>query len=700
MNKEKILEMLKDKSLNPVSEELLLNEFGIGTKEDLEALVAEGLVVKTKKGKYITPEKQGLVLGTLETHEQGFAFFKGKETGEEFFVANKNLNGGQNRDIVLLRPIKANKEGKNREGQVEKIIEANLKGFVGTIERFRGKLVITSDDKKIFGKFDIIDPEKGLEVGDKFLAGVVRSGSPSKLGLVNLITPLEAGDELEAVLEMILLKFGLDVKFPSKVEAEADIIPQIIKEPLGPGRKDLTKLFMVTIDGEDARDFDDAVSLTKLANGNLELGVHIADVSHYVVEGSHLDKEAFKRGTSTYFPDRVIPMLPFPLSNGICSLNANEDRFAMSAMMEVDKKGKVVNYEITPSLIKVNKRMTYTEVAAILAKSDLEILEKYKDDLNFYEDLFALTKTLTEKRLRRGSILFDLPELKVLVDKSGNPYGLTKRIRNDAESLIEECMLLANETVAEHLFWLEVPCVYRVHEKPPLEDLTKFNEILKPYGLHLNLKEGDIHSKDYQKIVEAIKDHPMKEMITNQLLRSMSHARYDTAPLGHFGLAVTYYAHFTSPIRRYPDLMVHRALKATFRGNVTGDVKGHLQVKSEIAAKQSSEREVVSEQAERESTKVMVVAYMKQFVGEDFEGRVAGMIGSGLFVELDNMAEGFIPFGTMDDYFSFDETNITATNKNKSKTYKVGDRVKVKLVKASIGTGHLDFILTKGGEDD
>ena len=544
MGIDKILEKIREKDYLPQNAEELMKAFGVEEFnvplfiKNLSDLEEKGLIMVTKKGKYILPEKRGYFSGVLTANVKGFAFFKKDGSKEEFFIPNKDLKGALDKDRVLVYLI-PNTKGKNREGKVEKILKRGTKGFVGVLTYFRNQLIIEPENRKIFGRYTIENPEKGMKQEERFFVAITEYGQQKKMGKVKLITKLESGGEsVEAIIENILLRNGLAEESPDSVIAESDKIPQTVTELLEEGRRDLRTVQMVTIDGENAKDFDDAVSIEVLDNGNYKLGVHIADVSHYVIEGSHIDKEAFKRGTSIYFPGRVLPMLPIALSNGICSLNAGVDRMAMTAMMEIDSKGKVVNYEIFPSMIKVEERMTYTDVAKILKGEDETVLQRYEHLVGFFNEMSDLSDILGKKREKRGSLFFDLPELKVNVDENAKPISLSIRCRNKAESIIEEFMLAANETVAEHLYWLEFPCVYRIHENPPLDGITHFNEVMRPLDIKIVVGgSGEIHPKTYQEIIEKIENHPMKDMIMNLLLRSMSHARYDVEPLGHFGLS-------------------------------------------------------------------------------------------------------------------------------------------------------------------
>lgn len=704
MDKEYILEKINTKDYKPMNLDEMAELWGLHNEDKLileslmKEMLVDGLVYSTKKGRYISIKEKGLMLGTISTNEKGFGFFQEKSTRAEFFIPNKSLKDAQNNDIVLARLV-AKTGGKNKEAKVERIISRGTKSFIGEAIYYKGKITIVPIDKKIFGKFRT--EEFNLNKGDRVFSKILKYPDNNNFGLIEVIGLATDLDEADIAIEEVMIKYNLPKQFPEEVlKAASDAAHEVTEEEIK-SRRNLRDLLIVTIDGEDARDFDDAISIEK--KGEMyTLGVHIADVSHYVQKGNTIDKEAFNRATSVYFPDRVLPMLPEELSNDICSLRPEINRLAMTAMMDIDKHGKVINYEIFPSVIKSKKRMTYTKVAKILKRREepnlISDLEEYRELFSWFDLMAELSEILTKMRAARGAVFFDFPELKIYVDENGKAIELAKRVRNQAESLIEEFMLIANETVAEHLYWLTAPCIYRVHEEPPFEGINNFNTVAEPYGLKLKLdSNGKIYPKQYQEIIDKLEGHPMKEMMMNLLLRSMSHARYDIKALGHFGLSVTYYCHFTSPIRRYPDLEVHRILKRYMKEQLPDEnEKSRLNINSYKSAVQSSEREIIAESAEREVDKIKSVEYMKAFVGEVFNGKVSGMIGSGLFIQLDNLTEGFLPYASLEGYHTFYDKEMVVRDSGNKVKFRIGDPVKVKLVRADILAGHLDFNLEEG----
>lgn len=708
MDKEYILEKINTKDYKPLSLDEMSESWGLSSDEKpileslLKDLLSDGLVYSTKKGRFISIKDKGFMLGIISTNEKGFGFFQEKSTKGEYFIPNKSLNGAQNNDTVLASLV-SKTSGKNKEAKVERIISRGTKSFIGEVGYYKGKITVIPIDKKIFGKYRTDD--SSLKKDDRVFSKILKYPDKNNFGLIEVIGIATDLDEADMAIEEVMIKYNLPKEFPEEVlKAASNVAHETTSEEIK-DRRDLRDLLVVTIDGEDAKDFDDAISIERKGDG-YTLGVHIADVSHYVQSGDIIDKEAFNRATSVYFPDRVLPMLPEKLSNDICSLRPEIDRLTMTAMMDIDKHGKVINYEIYPSVIKSNKRMTYTKVAKILRRHEepdiVNDLKEYVELFSWFDLMAELSEILTKKRANRGAVFFDFPELKIFVDDRGKAIELAKRVRNQAESLIEEFMLIANETVAEHLYWLTAPCIYRVHEEPPFEGINNFNTVAEPYGYKLKLdSNGKIYPKQYQEIIEKLDGHPMKEMLMNLLLRSMSHARYDIKALGHFGLSVIYYCHFTSPIRRYPDLEVHRLLKRYMHEKLPDDnEKTKINIKSYKSAVQSSEKEIIAENAEREVDKIKSVEYMKAFVGEVFNGKVSGMIGSGLFIQLDNLTEGFLPFATLDGYHTFYDKEMVVRDSGNKVKFRIGDSIKVKLVRADILEGHLDFNLEVGGKVD
>jgi len=492
----------------------------------------------------------------------------------------------------------------------------------------------------------------------------------------------------------IIKRHNLPTEFPIEVQDAAEKVPGTISADEMAGRRDLRHLPIVTIDGEDAKDLDDGVYVERLKNGNYLLGVYIADVSYYIRENTVIDTEARERGTSVYLVDRVLPMLPRVLSNGICSLNAGEDRLAMSAHMEIDHRGQVVKYDIFPSVIRVKKRFTYTVVRKILVEHDEELIGENEDLMKQLENMERLCRILRERRMRRGAIDFDFPELKVKLDDTGKPIEIVKRMRSLAESIIEEFMLVANETVAEHMYKLKVPFVFRVHEEPDAEKMVKLNTLLHNFGQSISLV-NEVQPGALQKVLTGIAGRPEERIISTVMLRSLKQARYESQNIGHFGLAATYYTHFTSPIRRYPDLIVHRLIRETFStGDISAKRREKLTAMLPGIAMHSSERERAAAEAERETVSLKTSEYMAQFVGEKFDGIINGVTAFGIFVELDNGVEGLVRVSSMeDDYYQYVEEQYALIGERTKKVYRLGDPARVILTRVNPEERNIDFVL-------
>ena len=505
-------------------------------------------------------------------------------------------------------------------------------------------------------------------------------------------------------LKVALRVLGNDIKqeFDKETLNEADKIPQTVTENQFAGREDLRDMIIFTIDGDDARDFDDAVSLTLKNNGNYYLGVHIADVSEYVKEGTALENEAYKRGTSVYLADRVIPMLPTSLSNGICSLNPQVDRLTLSVFMEITGDGNVVSHKLCKSVICSKERMTYNNVNKMLEDGDEELCERYKHILPTLKLMEDLAQILKNKRTLRGAIQFDFPESNIVVNENGEPIEIEKEVRGTSNKMIEEFMLSANETIAEYAFWSEIPFVYRNHEAPTLEKIMTFNEFILHFGLSFKGKidrDTPIHPKALQQILDTVKDTPQERIVASTMLHSLMKAKYSEENLGHFGLAAKYYCHFTSPIRRYPDLAIHRILKDFLDGKVTGNRISYLAGYVSAASKHSSDCEVNAETAERDVDDLMKTAYMSSFIGQTFEGVVANVTNFGMFVELENSVEGLIRVENMtDDYYEYDEKVNTLTGRRKQKSYTTGDVVNIVVARTDILSRQIDFVLAKDAD--
>jgi ribonuclease R len=684
----------------PVEVEELTRQLGQMEPEGLllvlKDLEREGKVVRTRKNRYGVSKKMNLAAGALQAHPKGFAFLVPDDKGDDIYISKENLGGAMHGDRVVVRPLGFGSNGRRPEGEVIRVLERANGRVVGRFESDGGQVGFVVPDEKRLG-WDILVPKshlKGARNGDKVVVEVTRWPEARRNPEGRITEVFGASGEPGVDILSIVKKYGLPEEFPPRVLREADAIPQEITEEDADGRWDLRELPMVTIDGEDAKDLDDAVSLEMLAGGNYRLGVHIADVAFYVREGSELDQEAFQRGTSVYLVDRVIPMLPQRLSNGICSLNAGVDRLALSVFMEINNEGHVVRYDIGPAVIRVAERMTYTNVRRILEEHDEMLCQRYAGLTKTFEQMRDLCLLLRQRRHRRGALDFDFPECKVYLDESGRPQDVCLMEQSIANQIIEEFMLMANETVAKHLFHLEVPLLFRVHEEPKQEKLTALNEFLHGFGYHIPVS-GGVHPRFFQEVLHQVEGKPEQLVVHTVMLRSLQHARYDSTPLGHFGLAVQFYAHFTSPIRRYPDLIVHRVLWEVFaHRSLTADRLETLGQQMQDNAKQSSKRELVAEEAERETVDLKKVEYIRQFMGEIFDGFVSSVTNFGMFIALPNGIEGLVHVSSMaDDYYLFNDKNYTLTGEHTKKIFKIGDGVRVQLVRASLEDRQIDFEL-------
>jgi len=667
----------------------------------LAEMEQDGDVVKTRTEYYGIPEKMGLVIGKFQGHQRGFGFVIADEERPDIFIPADNVNGAMNGDRVLAKVLKEENKGKKCEGEIARIIERSNKTIIGTYEDSKNFGFVVADDKRIAQDIFIPKAERnGAKTGQIVIAEITEWPEQRRNPEGRIIEILgNKGDKGIDILT-IIKKHKLPEEFPPKVEAYAENIAEEIPQEEYTRRTDLRDLRMVTIDGEDAKDLDDAVSIEVLANGNYRLGVHIADVSHYVKEKNPLDKEALKRATSVYLIDRVIPMLPKKLSNGVCSLNPKVDRLTLSCFMEIDKKGKTVDHEILETIIKTNERMTYTDVTKILRDKDEETIKKYDylyEDFKHMEDLCNI---LNKKRMGRGAIDFDFEECKIILNEFGKPIEIKPYERAIANRVIEEFMLTANETVAEHMFWLNVPFVYRIHEDPDEEKLIHFSEFA--HNLGYSMKWGqEIHPRMLQEVIASVKGKKEEMVLSTLLLRSMMKAKYSPECSGHFGLAAKYYCHFTSPIRRYPDLMIHRVIKEVINGGLSEGRTDRLRKEVDIAAKQSSDMERVAMEAEREVDDLKKAEYMSERIGEEFEGIISSVTNFGLFVELPNTIEGLVHMSSLDDdYYVFDERHLTLIGERTKKIYRLGEEVKIIVSKVDLASHEVYFDIVKDGEDE
>jgi len=706
VSKEEILKFLRDEAVKPIMDIDLAAHFEIKKSEIgpffaiLDELESEGMLIRTKKNKFGIPERFNMMGGRIQTTQKSFAFFlPDDKEAKDIFVPPSNINGAMNGDKVLVKVTQKSKESKKAECVVIKIVKRANEEIVGTFEKGKSFGFVVADDRGI--KQDIFIPFKftsGAKDKDKVVVKITKWPEDRRNPEGKVIEVLGSSDDPETDILAIIRKFKLPEDFPKKARAAANDVPMEIDPSELVGRKDLRDQQIVTIDGADARDLDDAVTVRKLENGNYFLGVHIADVTHYVKESAVLDKEALKRATSVYLVDRVIPMLPRRLSNGICSLNPNVDRLTLGIEMEIDPKGKVVRQEIVEGVIKTVERMTYTDVSDILEgkTEDKEYLTKY-DYLNkMFFEMEELCKILRKRREFRGTIDFNFPESKVILDEDKKPIDVKLSERRIANRVIEEFMLVANETIAEHMFWLEVPFVYRVHENPNAEKIEAFNKFIHNFGFSIKGNLQEVHPKEIQGLLKKIEGTSEEHIISKLMLRSLKQARYSPENEGHFGLAAQYYCHFTSPIRRYPDLQIHRIIKEMLHGDMNADRVNDLTTIVHEASNVSSERERIAEKAERESVDLKKAEYMLDYVGEEFDGTISSVTGFGMFVELPNTIEGLVRIADLgDDYYTYDEANFMLVGEATKKKYKIGDKVRVIVDKVDVAYHEIDFLVVE-----
>ena len=668
-------------------------------EELLSELINEGRIFKTKKGRYCAVSGKTLTAsGKLMCSARGgFGFVRPDEEGaQDIFVAAENLGGAYDGDRVLVRIDKKDNSYGHSEGHVTAVIERGNETLVGVISGIKNKTYRLIPDRRSFFSQVRISPAKlgGAAVGDRV---IVRIDEYNKKGkpVGEVITVLGRADSAESCLNGIISENGIRARFPKPVTDEAEKVPESVSKSAIRGREDLRSMKIFTIDGDDSKDFDDAVSLETLDNGNSLLGVHIADVSHYVKEGSELDKEALKRATSVYMPHKVIPMLPKKLSNGICSLNPGTDRLTFTVFMEIDGDGKIVSHRLVKSVIHSCERLTYNNVNRLL-DGDTRLRERYSEIVPVLEAMDRLSDKLASLRSERGAIDFDFPETKVICGEDAQPREIAVADRGRSQRMIESFMLAANETVAEDAYWAELPFVYRVHEPPSADKLTAFNEFIKNFGYSLRgkLDPDTIHPKDLQRIAEQAKGTPEELMISTVMLRSLMKAGYRDTNSGHFGLAARYYCHFTSPIRRYPDLMIHRILSEYIDGGIDDSEHNRLVPIVREAAEQSSEREIAAEKAERDAEDLLKTVYMQAYLGESFDAVISSVTSFGIFAMMNNSCEGLIRCETMTaDYFEFDESRRILTGKRTGRVYKIGDRIRVTVAGCSVLLRQIDLVL-------
>jgi len=703
--KNRILSFMRERSYTP----LKLDELAVVLdvpKEDraslqklLDEMEDEGLIIKTRKDRYGVPERMGLVVGQFQGNPKGFGFVLPDFLDEDLFIPSNAINGAMHGDRVIARISRHTSGDRHLEGEIINIIKRVNKTIVGKFDRSEHFGFVTPDHARLTG--DIFIPKdfiNGAEKGQKVVVEITKWPEKNRNAEGRIIEILGYEDEKGVDVMSIIRAYNIPYEFPDEVVKEAQAVPTTISEEDIAKRRDLRSLRMVTIDGEDARDLDDAVSIEILPDGNFRLGVHIADVTHYVKEGSHLDNEALKRGTSVYFPDRVIPMLPKELSNNICSLNAHEDRLAFSVLMDIDSSGNVIDHDIFESVIHINERMTYTNVYKILEEDDAELKERYKEHLADFENMKRLALILGERRRRRGSVDFNFDETKIIVDENGKTIDIKRYKMTIANKIIEEFMLLCNEVVSEHFYWIGIPFVYRIHEDPDPEKMENLNLILGSFGYRLK-GYRDVHPKAIQDVLNQIKGKPEEKAISMTILRSLQKARYSDTHDWHFGLAAEYYSHFTSPIRRYPDLIIHRIMKEQINGRLDDKRIEHYKSILHSIAQHSSERERAAQDAERDCDDLKKAEFMMDKVGQYFQGTISNITAFGLFVELDNTVEGLVRLSSMDDdYYTYNERSFCLIGERTRKIYRIGDKVNVQLIKVNVESRQIDFIIVDENE--
>lgn len=696
-----ILDVLKnsDKALDIYELQDMLNvntvENTTALMEELRKLEDDVVIYHSNKDKYMMLDNSHLRKGVMRANKRGFGFVEVEGMNDDIYVSQENMNGAIHEDIVLVE-ITSKMNIERLEGRILKIIKRQVERYIGEINfDKKGKGHITLDDQKI--KLNIEVPkDKAMNAvdGHKVVVELTKKVNKNTKYEGKVIEVIGHKHDPGVDILSIVYKYNINVEFPDDVKEEVKEIPSEVSEEEIVGRRDLRDEVIFTIDGDDTRDIDDAISIEKLPNGNYKLGVHIADVSYYVKEGSPLDVEAQERGTSVYLVDRVIPMLPHELSNGICSLNPNVDRLAMSCVMEIDENGKTVDYEIFESVIRSRIQMTYKKVNSILEDNVVpEGYEEYEEKLRLMAELAEI---LRKFKIRRGYIDFGVQEAKILVDENCKPTDVVIRERGVGENLIEDFMIAANECVASHIFYMSLPFVYRIHEVPEEERIRSFLAFVSSLGYNVAGDIKDVKPTTMQRILKSLEDKPEFKILSSLLLRSMKKAVYRPENLGHYGLASPCYTHFTSPIRRYPDTTVHRLLRTyLFKGKVDMGTVKKWEQRLVYITEHSSERERASIECEREVEDMKMAEYMEEHIGEEFEGMISSVTNFGMFVELDNLIEGLVPLREMNDFFHYDEERMTLTGERTNMKYSIGDRVVVKVVRASREEKTIDFEVIK-----
>ncbi|MCR5146626.1 MAG: ribonuclease R [Clostridia bacterium] len=718
-NKEIILKFMSDDKYVPMKAKEIAFVLGVPKEkynefhQILKNLEDEYKIQSTKKGKYILVDANEYRTGVIRLNQKGFGFVKLQDSDEEIFIGSSNLKNALNEDEVLIKIIdESSKESEHKEGIVVKILKHEKDTLVGTFQNSRNFGFVVPDDQKFGTDIFISKKNFGKAKNDqKVVVKITKYAQKGKKAEGKIIEVLGNRDEAGIDMLSLVKEYNLPYEFPDPVIKEAKSLDINITEKEIKNRLDLRDKELFTIDGEDAKDLDDAVYVEKNEDGNYVLGVHIADVSNYVKEGTFLDNEAIIRGTSVYMMDRVIPMLPKELSNGICSLNEGQDRFALSVIMEINSKGQVVSSDIRKSIIKVTKRMSYTGVYKILkhlellddekedsSKKDEKDVMKYEPYFDHFKLMFELATILKNKREKDGSLELDIPESKIILDENGVAIDVKKYEINFANEIIEQFMLIANETVAEKFYWLEAPFIYRVHPAPDIDKIKELNTFIFNLGYRIKANKENIHPKAFAEVLEEVKGKPEERVVSNLILRTLKIAQYESENRGHFGIASKYYCHFTSPIRRYPDLFIHRIISKYIEKNYSlssEDIEKYSNQATKYA-KTSSEREKVAQKVERDSVDIKKAEYMQSKLGEQYDGIISNITSFGVFVELENTVEGLIRFENLgDEYYIYDEEHKQLIGENTGVVFKIGDSIRIEVIEANKQLRRISFARIK-----
>lgn len=707
ITEQQLLDFMRETAYKPMTYQELEQHFDIQDAANFKVFLAmltrleeEGQILRTRSDCYGVPERMNLLRGRLQAHAKGFGFLIPDETGHpDVYIHANDMKTAMHGDIVLVRITSKGTDGTRMEGAVVRVVKRAVEQIVGIFENHESYGFVIPDDKRINRDIFVArEHMHGAVTGQKVVVRIIVYPEGRAAAQGEVIEVLGHKDDPGVDILSIIRKHQLPEAFPAEVMAEAEAVPDAISEEeiVSQGRRDLRGRTIVTIDGEDAKDLDDAVHVVKLPNGHYELGVHIADVGYYVPEGSELDREAYARGCSVYLVDRVIPMLPHRLSNGICSLHPHVDRLTLSCVMEFDEKMRPVRHDIFPSVIRTVERMTYTNVRKIVEGEDPEVIARYAELEDFFLLMKELALKLRKRRMQRGAIDFDFEESKVIVDEQGKPVDIVKRERSIAEQIIEEFMLAANETVAEHFHWLRVPFLYRIHEEPNAEKLFHFMAFAANFGYVVRGKGNSVHPRSLQTLLEEIEGTREQTVISTMMLRSMKQAKYDAESTGHFGLAAEFYSHFTSPIRRYPDLVIHRVIREVIQngGTLSEKRQEYLQTRMPDIALQSSARERVAVDAERDTEALKKAEFMLDKIGEEFDGIISSVTSFGMFVELDNTVEGLIRLSDLtDDYYHFHEQHMLLVGERTSNIFRIGDEVRIRVGRVNLEDYTIDFEL-------